>query len=162
MRRHQPAEPVHTSNAENTANGVMTVLSLPTPVFTLVRRLVTVVSAFGISGNYLLSLPACPPAPQEIQRHRRSHIPGRALYYSGHGNVPQRRWISTQEGNKTQDACNSKESSPPDVPKPAPDAETEAEPSDIIHQLLRNPVLYSPLRKPRNPIVLCHGTPRFF
>ncbi|KAI0927735.1 hypothetical protein AcV5_008191 [Taiwanofungus camphoratus] len=29
--------------------------------------------------------------------------------------------------------------------------------SDIIHSLLRNPVLYSPVRKPRYPIALCHG-----
>ncbi|EOQ99319.1 hypothetical protein E3P92_03870 [Wallemia ichthyophaga] len=26
-----------------------------------------------------------------------------------------------------------------------------------IHSLLRNPVIFNPIRKPRNPIVLCHG-----
>jgi triacylglycerol lipase len=31
--------------------------------------------------------------------------------------------------------------------------------SSIIHQLLRNPALYDPLRTPRFPIVLCHGVP---
>ena len=28
---------------------------------------------------------------------------------------------------------------------------------DQIHLLIRNPALYDPLRKPRYPIVLCHG-----
>ncbi len=30
-------------------------------------------------------------------------------------------------------------------------------PPDLIHQLLGSPALYNPLRKPRQPIVLCHG-----
>lgn len=30
--------------------------------------------------------------------------------------------------------------------------------NDVIHQLMSNPVLYDPLRAPRYPIVLCHGT----
>lgn len=30
-------------------------------------------------------------------------------------------------------------------------------PPDLIHQLLVSPALYNPLRKPRFPIVLCHG-----
>ncbi|TIA92326.1 hypothetical protein E3P99_00622 [Wallemia hederae] len=28
---------------------------------------------------------------------------------------------------------------------------------DIIHGLLKNPVIFNPIRKPRHPIVLCHG-----
>jgi triacylglycerol lipase len=128
----------------------MTVLSLPAPVFTLVRRLVTAVSAFGISSQYLLSWSASPSPPklQEavVQRRRRSPVPGRALYYSGHGNVPQRRWISTQQASK-----DAEESTPERTP------DTDPEPSDVLHQLLHNPVLYNPLRTPRNPIVLCHG-----
>lgn len=28
---------------------------------------------------------------------------------------------------------------------------------DVIHSLLRNPVIFNPIRKPRYPIVLCHG-----
>ena len=29
---------------------------------------------------------------------------------------------------------------------------------DAIHRLMQHPALYDPLRKPRYPIVLCHGT----
>src|SRR5882672_1398052 len=32
---------------------------------------------------------------------------------------------------------------------------------DIIHQLLVNPALFDPVRTPRFPIVLCHGTIKF-
>jgi len=32
-------------------------------------------------------------------------------------------------------------------------------PPDIIHQLLASPTLFEPLRRPRFPVVLCHGTP---
>lgn len=72
--------------------------------------------------------------------------------------MPQRRWISTQ-----REVDKATEHASLDAPKPAPpDAEPESEPPDIIHQLLRNPVLYNPLRTPRNPIVLCHGIPRSF
>lgn len=58
--------------------------------------------------------------------------------------------------------------SPPQVPKPKPPLkndfklpsskkEQEYPPTDLIHQLLVNPVLYDPLRAPRYPIALCHG-----
>jgi triacylglycerol lipase len=53
---------------------------------------------------------------------------------------------------------------------PSPEANKSASPNpggqrhrdphmndDVIHQLMYNPALYDPLRKPRFPIVLCHG-----
>lgn len=41
---------------------------------------------------------------------------------------------------------------------PQPRKGKAKEEPDIIHQLLQNPALYEPMRKPRYPIVLCHGT----
>lgn len=41
---------------------------------------------------------------------------------------------------------------------PRPRKDKEGGDADIIHQLLQNPALYEPMRKPRYPIVLCHGT----
>jgi hypothetical protein len=60
------------------------------------------------------------------------------------------------------------------LPKPKADKEKEKQPSveelrkrytrvdDQIHQLLINPALYAPLRRPRYPIVLCHGISIFY
>lgn len=50
-------------------------------------------------------------------------------------------------------------SSRPDPPqKPRRNSQTEeTKELDTIHKLIKNPVLYDPLRVPRNPIVLCHG-----
>ncbi|KAF9068575.1 hypothetical protein BDP27DRAFT_1326951 [Rhodocollybia butyracea] len=47
----------------------------------------------------------------------------------------------------------------PDPPKkPRGSSQTEeTKELDTIHKLIKNPVLYDPLRVPRNPIVLCHG-----
>lgn len=55
----------------------------------------------------------------------------------------------------------------PSQPSPSPSTPDPVRPSDQdtpiknvispIHQLLLSPVLYDPIRKPRNPIVLCHG-----
>jgi hypothetical protein len=52
-------------------------------------------------------------------------------------------------------------SSAPD-PYPSPREPTDRgsdsrETLDEIHRLMKNPVLYDPLRAPRYPIVLCHG-----
>ncbi|KZT67126.1 alpha/beta-hydrolase [Daedalea quercina L-15889] len=46
-----------------------------------------------------------------------------------------------------------------EVEREAPDRPPQRTepPKDTIHQLLNSPVLYDPVRKPRNPIALCHG-----
>ena len=45
---------------------------------------------------------------------------------------------------------------PPDLEKVPP--EFHHNPNSSISHLMNNPTLFDPLRKPRNPIVLCHGT----
>lgn len=51
----------------------------------------------------------------------------------------------------------------PEANKPAPSnpgGQRHRDPhmnDDVIHQLMYNPTLYDPVRKPRFPIVLCHG-----
>ncbi len=45
---------------------------------------------------------------------------------------------------------------PPDLEKAPP--EFPYNPNSYISHLMSNPTLFDPLRKPRNPIVLCHGT----
>lgn len=64
---------------------------------------------------------------------------------------------------------NSRESDSLDQPSKPPSNDTryslhsqaqDKRRDDVIHQLMSNPVLYDPLRKPRYPIVLCHGMSR--
>lgn len=52
-----------------------------------------------------------------------------------------------------------KDEKPSQKPPRAPLTEPRQKPHslDTIHQLIRNPALYDPLRTPRYPIVLCHG-----
>ena len=62
------------------------------------------------------------------------------------------------------------EDPPPTPPPPPPQRKQEEAPNpspllphhpplpDTIHQLMQNPPLYNPLRTPRYPIALCHGT----
>jgi hypothetical protein len=52
---------------------------------------------------------------------------------------------------------------PPRQPEPSPNPpkrpkERESESIDTIHRLMWHPALYEPMRRPRYPIVLCHGT----
>lgn len=40
---------------------------------------------------------------------------------------------------------------------PQPRKDSEPESLDVIHSLMLHPALYDPIRRPRYPIVLCHG-----
>ena len=37
------------------------------------------------------------------------------------------------------------------------DHDSKSRHDSIIDSLLRNPIIFNPIRSPRNPIVLCHG-----
>ena len=60
------------------------------------------------------------------------------------------------DGRSSSPQTQSHSPRPSNIP-PKPQDEKVKEDVDIIHQLLRNPTLYDPMRKPRYPIVLCHG-----
>ena len=130
------------------SSGDMQTVWFPVPVTALFRRIVNVVSAFSISHHYLHQSLADPdqPCPKPY-----SH-----------------RWTAWKRA-KSQDACrktpvNSLDAymDPPertevqDPPRHTADSYDSWAP-DQIHLLINNPALYEPLRKPRYPIVLCHG-----
>nr|VWP00430.1 MFS domain-containing protein [Ganoderma boninense] len=123
----------------------------PVPVTALFRRIVNAVSAFSISHHYLHQAPADSdqPCPKTYSL----------------------RWTAWRRA-KSQDACRKppasslhaymdlsepaevQDSSRHDVP---PAGSYASWTPDQIHRLISNPALYEPLRKPRYPIVLCHG-----
>ncbi|TBU21832.1 alpha/beta-hydrolase [Dichomitus squalens] len=126
----------------------------PVPVAALFRRIVNVVSAFSIShhylhqppsdsdvprpGSYSLRWPAWPAYPQRLKSDEGLQRPrvGFLNMYAG-----------SAEGTEVKDTPRT----PP--PTDSYDSWTPAQ----IHRLMHNPALYDPVRKPRYPIVLCHG-----
>ncbi|KDQ62077.1 hypothetical protein JAAARDRAFT_65899 [Jaapia argillacea MUCL 33604] len=66
----------------------------------------------------------------------------------GSGDSPKQ---SETDREPSKDQNDAKKPSPPLPYKP------KSTRDDPIHRLLKNPVLYDPLRAPRHPIVLCHG-----
>ncbi|KAH8822564.1 alpha beta-hydrolase [Flagelloscypha sp. PMI_526] len=80
-------------------------------------------------------------------------------YSSGWSPEPVRvqRDVTSMPSSHSPETSHSQESSPI-VPDPPPGPGNDPfKPLDIIHKLIQNPALYDPLRKPRFPIVLCHG-----
>lgn len=114
-------------------------LWFPAPVVVLFRRLVNVVSTLSISQQYLLGKSG-DAASLENKRSGWS-----AAYHS----TPTRN--SFDAANITEPFDRH-----PDYHLPNP-RHHHAQPGDTIHRLIANPALYDPVRKPRHPIVLCHG-----
>ena len=117
-------------------DGDMQTVWFPVPVAAFFRRLVNVVSTLSISQHYLQSQsPTDPDVPVQwpasrIHGHRRGSNPRSADAYI----------------DLAADEVEEKEA-----------ASSSAWTPDQIHLLMNNPALYDPLRKPRYPIVLCHG-----
>ncbi len=110
-------------------DGDMQTVWFPVPVAAFFRRIVNVVSTLSISQQYLHS-PADPDAPRSSLARRRASTPQRLDAYT---DLDEAREKDTH--HKTSSSWT----------------------PDQIHLLMNNPALYHPLRKPRYPIVLCHG-----
>jgi hypothetical protein len=113
------------------------------PIAAFVRRVAGVLAVSAASGHSALSTGAW-GLPLWSQR----------LLFSGHNHDDD----TAERGSSLNNGGDGKE--PPKPPKDPPKDELErryAHSNDTIHQLLRNPVLFDPLRRPRHPIVLCHG-----
>ncbi|TFK48770.1 alpha/beta-hydrolase [Heliocybe sulcata] len=162
-------------------------LSLYAPVYVLLRRVVNVFSALSISNQYLLYHNAKPRTEGNLLKLRvqgdgAEHVGDSTIEYvdvgithcvpsSGVSN--ENPWV---DGRRSLVFALSKiahifppvdaalEKGGPETHNSPPSPEPEQLPErhqpkrlDTIHQLLQNPVLYDPLRTPRNPIALCHG-----
>src|SRR5579875_1010720 len=108
----------------------------PTQVVVLFKRIINAISTFSLTSSqyYLLKHAKA----EDIQ-----DAPSKWPRWSW--DWPSISLSAVQMPSMTEDLYPQ---SPPSSPR---------EP-DTIHKLLTNPALYDPLRIPRNPIVLCHGT----
>lgn len=63
------------------------------------------------------------------------------------------------DNHKDHPSLPSRDPMQPDPLKnyPQPSKNTENLTTDTIHRLMQHPALYEPIRRPRYPIVLCHG-----
>ena len=124
-------------------DGDMQTVWFPVPVAAFFRRLVNVVSTLSISQHYLQSQsPTDPDAPRSSLQWPIPHAHSR------------RRGSSPRRADTYIDLAADEVEEKDDVRHPA---SSSAWTPDQIHLLMSNPALYDPLRKPRYPIVLCHG-----
>ena len=137
----------------------MHTLWMPGSVAVLFRRVVNVVSSLSISQQYLL------PRLQ-LGEDGANSAEDRLRLWEGFKAI---RWPSWNDGNRSlfSSPNASSDVDPEQQETRAVEVDREAphhlphrdRPTDTIHQLIHSPVLYDPVRKPRNPIALCHGKP---
>lgn len=137
----------------------MHTLWLPGSVALLFRRVVNVVYSLSISQQYLL------PRLQ-LGEDGANSAEDRLRLWEGFKAI---RWPSWNNGSRSLSSSASSSSGMDlerqevqavEVDREAPQhLQHHDRPKDTIHQLIHSPVLYDPVRKPRNPIALCHGKP---
>ncbi|TFY65071.1 hypothetical protein EVJ58_g2209 [Rhodofomes roseus] len=135
-------------------------LWLPANVALLFRRVVNVVSSLSISQHYLL--PRLQPGVDGT-----NSAEDRLRLWEGFNAIRWPSWATADQGFPSTARLQldvgvermSGHSDAADVDRETPDhsPQRNAPPKDTIHQLIHSPVLYDPVRKPRNPIALCHG-----
>ncbi|KAG7444150.1 alpha/beta-hydrolase [Guyanagaster necrorhizus] len=154
----------------------MSSVFVPVRVVSLLKSLVNVISTISISNQYLLKQrataedqePQEPPASWvsldwewwksgdrwywNLGRPETGILHSRAFQWSWNSfTLPLLPELRTNQSYEPAQMPPSRKF-PPDPPP-----ESDALSRDTIHQLIRNPTLYNPLRTPRYPIVLCHG-----
>lgn len=135
----------------------MHTLWMPGSVALLFRRVVNVVYSLSISQQYLL------PRLQ-LGDDGANSAEDRLRLWEGFKVIRWPSWASSHR------KLSSSTISPSDVDLERQEAQVveidretpkhlppHDRPKDTIHQLIHSPVLYDPVRKPRNPIALCHG-----
>ncbi|CCL99459.1 uncharacterized protein FIBRA_01477 [Fibroporia radiculosa] len=132
-------------------------LWLPSPVFVLLRRVVNVFSTLSISQQYLRQR-----SQLVVEDARDAPDEGTMTLWEAFKYIKWPGWINLERGAQPitvtlgadfgSEAINQSDISDPpdDIPLASPSIDT-------LHQLLRSPALYDPVRKPRYPIALCHG-----
>ena len=123
----------------------------PVPVTALFRRIVNAVSAFSISHHYLHQAPTESDQPCPQPYSLRWTAWGRVKSQDTRRKPPASSldaYTDLSEGAEVKDSSRR---------DPYPANSYDSWTPDQIHLLISNPALYEPLRKPRYPIVLCHG-----
>ncbi|KAH9922600.1 uncharacterized protein B0H18DRAFT_1212480 [Fomitopsis serialis] len=138
----------------------MHTLWMPVNVALLFRRVVNVVSSLSISQQYLLPRLQLGADGTNSAEDRLKPWEGfRAIQWPSWANTHRNLSSSArlrsngdvEQGRGHSEAAEVDRETPEHVPR------RKRPPEDTIHQLINSPVLYDPVRKPRNPIALCHG-----
>jgi triacylglycerol lipase len=161
-------------------SALTTTLYLPAPLIQLLRRLFVVFSSISISSKRPISSsssqgsigdapsPTFAVSPPDISPKEWSIISS-LLSLPSFDLRGTLRWPSFMSSPKSSHIEPTEEkpfyeekTRPPQPPKnesfPSPSPRKEPpRPVGSIHDLLSLPTLFDPIRKPRNPIVLCHG-----
>ncbi|KAI8986279.1 Alpha/Beta hydrolase protein [Trametes punicea] len=119
----------------------------PLPVATLFRRIVNVVSTLSISHHYLQQTP-----PDAEPRRTFAFQALQWLPWLGGSRGSWKPLLADESGAYMDSQGDDVGESPPRTTSPS-----RPRRNDQIHQLISHPALYDPVRKPRYPIVLCHG-----
>ncbi|KAI0754565.1 Alpha/Beta hydrolase protein [Daedaleopsis nitida] len=128
----------------------------PVPVAALFRRIVNVVSTVSIAHHYIHQSTPDAPHPYALRWPAWLSKGTRGISSANRldSYIPQSDANTDIHRNAYSDhRVDLPEVKEPPHQTPSPDSCT----SDQIHLLINNPALYDPLRRPRYPIVLCHG-----
>ena len=124
----------------------------PVPVAALFRRIVNVVSGLSISHHYLHLSDSDTPRPGTYSLRWPAWL-ARSQELSSLES--SRRCRASSLDMYAEVSENTEIKNPPRNPQSS--NSRDSWPTDQIHQIINNPALYDPVRKPRYPIVLCHG-----
>jgi triacylglycerol lipase len=122
----------------------MPTIWFPAPVCVLFHRIVNVVSSLSISQQYFIH--KC-----DLNDSNANRATVRSFAWLPWGR--QANFALAMDADSDSSAQSESQKLPPRRPRP-----TKNRPLDIIHRLMQHPALYDPVRAPRNPVVLCHGT----
>ncbi|KAK7049413.1 hypothetical protein VNI00_006014 [Paramarasmius palmivorus] len=139
----------------------------PAQVVVIFRRIFNVFSGLSISNQYLLK--HSKETLKDGEREEQASGTAKAIWSwegpwkrGAMNDTLHLRGLNAEKfrnRSASTESVTSNENPTPDEFEPPPEMQNPPEPEvkDTIHQLLSYPALYDPLRKPRNPIVLCHG-----
>lgn len=137
----------------------MQTIWFPAPVFVLFRRLVNVVSTLSISHQYFLQASANSGASAAAESNDRSSswkvLKSLGWLSWAGGEAAETKFSLALEGDSHQASSFQPPQQTQRQSRPPPQRNR---PLDVIHRLMTHPALFDPVRAPRNPVVLCHGT----
>ncbi|TRM62145.1 Alpha/Beta hydrolase protein [Schizophyllum amplum] len=158
----------------------MNSIFFPTQVAVLFKQVFRVFSGLAISNQYILhrqaglndglALATADPSdfgggwsPQDAtEREKRSYVFrarwGRMVSFRPVENRRDERRASSSKVSDEDDKQGELPHGPsPSQPPRPPESDRKRRRTDVIHKLMANPALFDPLRRPRYPLVLCHG-----
>lgn len=126
-------------------------LTFHVPVGLFLRRIFNVASSLTVSNYYFLYRKKGDEREKEVDACMRSRETARGILHT----VEEPR--SQENDAKALGAAVSSHLNTQAPRQPKPNKTEPERPPSVIQKLMTNPTLFNPIRKPRNPIILCHG-----